>query len=32
MLICALHMVGLVAWLSAPFWAPMALAALSLAL
>ncbi|CAN7537240.1 DUF1294 domain-containing protein [Pararhizobium sp. LjRoot238] len=27
MLICAMHVVGLVAWLSAPLWAPMALAA-----
>ncbi|CAN7147511.1 DUF1294 domain-containing protein [Pararhizobium sp. LjRoot255] len=32
MLICALHLVGLVAGLSAPFWAPMAFAAMSLAL
>jgi uncharacterized membrane protein YsdA (DUF1294 family) len=31
MLICALHVIALVAGLSAPFWAPMALAALSLA-
>jgi len=27
MLICAMHVVGLVAWLSAPLWAPIALAA-----
>lgn len=31
MLICALHVVGLVAWLSASLWVPMALAALALA-
>ncbi len=31
MLICALHFVAFVAWLTVPLWAPMALAALSLA-
>lgn len=31
MLICVMHVVALVAWFSAPLWAPMALAALSLA-
>jgi len=31
MLICAMHVVALVAWFSAPLWAPMAIAALSFA-
>jgi uncharacterized membrane protein YsdA (DUF1294 family) len=32
MLICAMHALALAVWFSAPLWAPMALAALSLAL